>query len=435
VWPDPAGGSTLLRELTTRSSATFPLVLRSGVSIYGAGANLVTIRGSGSFDHGPAGGIKDGMYEVTLVVGDGAATTTVSGVTVLSAPPAPITPHFGVFCDRGSAPATGTVTGVTSLDSVVLGPSFQHAILVGTSTIPAPSGCNLRMTRSTVTDSLFGILAVGCLPGQSGVLVSLQVGDMINGNSFTRIGSTISNNGAALIAQGCVTNSSIRNNLFADSTTAISIDQAQDPGVGIHPFAIEQNIFANLWGSGGLWIVGNAPSVELYDNTFRNIAGANAGLTTTAFGLVVAGSGGYLPLKKARRNSFIGNDIAVYAGSAESVAFGPGGPFDFGTPDDPGGNIFRCNSMVGNVGSDIWFQLAGTGEVPLAGNIWDHLPPAACMQGSNSNGTDVVFAVTHPPMLQTSGGQADSTACPANRVPGPAANSDPDAGGCWATRP
>jgi hypothetical protein len=143
--------------------------------------------------------------------------------------------------------------------------------------------------------------------------------------------------------------------------------------------------------------------------------------------LWVDGNAGYLPLKKARRNTFIGNDLAVYVASPnDPVTFAAEGPFDWGTPADPGQNTLLCNAMVGNptkdLGGDVWLFVPGPGVVPLSGNVWDHFPPTAAALAAKANGTDVTIELMPAPTLDTSGGRVSTTACPADRILGPASS-------------
>ena len=403
----------------------FPLVLRGGVSIHGAGPTLVTIHGSGELNHQAAGGVYNGSYKVTVVVGDDSATTTVAGATILGEAPSPLPDYFGIFCDRGSRPEAGDAVGATVLENVVIGPGYHHGIMAvssDASDASVASGCKLQMFDSTATGAWYGIVATGCREGQDGFPVSIRVGDVNRGNSFTWTGTPF-NQGAGILLRNCVTQSSVRHTHFVDSAGGIHIEQQGDVGIGIHPFVFEHNVFSKL-SADGVSVVGNAAAVVLNDNVFSNISTAPSG-DYRAVAVVIVGSGGHLPLKKARRNTFIGNDLAINVFSpSDSVDFGASGGFDLGTPADLGENKFLCNAMVGNplldVGGDIWLNLPGPGLVPLSGNLWDHFPPRAALAESTANGTDVTFQVVPPPTLDSSGGRVDTTPCPPDRIRGPA---------------
>jgi hypothetical protein len=408
---------------------TFPLVLRGGASIYGAAHDRVTIRGSGELDHSSAGGVYNGIYQVTLVVGDDTATTTISGVTIVGANP-PTREHHGVFCDRGGRPETGETVGATVIDNAVIGPGYQHGITAVSSDATdtsAESGCKLRMFGSTVTRTVYGVYATGCETGKTGFPVSLQIGDANRGNTFTRIGTPHPNpfmaEGWGILVHDCITQSSFRNNQFVDSTGGIAIDARGDLGQGVYPFSVEHNVFSNL-SAFGFAVRGNSPSGILNENVFTKVSSAPTGVYR-AIALLVEGEGGYLPLKKARRNTFVGNDLAIHVHSpAHHVTFAEGGPFDLGTPSDPGENKLLCNSMVGNPttdpGGDIYLYLPGPGVVPLGGNVWDHFPPRSVSAAGAANGTDVTFGIVPSPTIDASGGRSDTTPCPIDRIPGPA---------------
>jgi hypothetical protein len=360
---------------------------------------------------------------VTLVTGDDIATTTVAGVTIVGVSAAPRLGYHGVFCDRGGAPETGENVGATVLENVAIEAGFHHAILAVSSDSPSPSGCKLRMFDSTVTGALYGMVATGCRPGESGNPISLHVGEVNRGVTFSWIGSA-QNEGAGILVQGCVTQSSIRDSRFVDSASGLAIDQRDDLGFAVHPFSVEHNVFTNLTNT-GLSIFGNAASAVVNDNTFTNISTGPAG-TSPAVALWIEGwwGAGYVPLKKARRNTFIANDVAVFAWWPETIAFGTKLNLDFGTSGDPGENTFLCNAMLGNpttaIGADVSLFFPGPGVVPLSGNVWDHFPPTTVNADAKANGIDVVIDATPALTVDTSGGRAGTTTCPANRTPGPA---------------
>jgi hypothetical protein len=402
----------------------FPVQLRGGVSIHGAGPNVVTLRGSGTFDRRAAGGVSNAIYQVTLIVGDDTAATTVSGVTILSQGGSQRPNYHGVFCDRGALPPTADTFGATILDNVVIGPGFHYGIAASsvdaTDASPA-SGCKLRMYGSTVTGAMVGIYAAGCHSAENGFPISMQIGDMNRGNSFTWMGSPY-NDGAGILVNSCVTQSSIRYNVFRDSTSGAVIDQRGEHVIGIRPFSVEHNTFTNLTNS-GLQLLGSPITVVVNDNTFTNVSTLSAG-STPAPALYIEGEQGVLPLKKARRNTFIGNDLGMFAYSPDAVIYGGAqGSFDWGTPGDSGENRFVCNSRVGistpYLGFDIAVRIPGPGVMPFVGNVWDHVPPTALMADLQTNGLDFLFEVAPPPVLDTSGGSADTAPCPPDRIRGP----------------
>jgi hypothetical protein len=278
------------------------------------------------------------------------------------------------------------------------------------------------MYGSTVTGAMHGLYAAGCHSAENGFPISMKIGDANRGNSFTWMGSPY-NDGAGILINSCVTQSSIRHNVFRDSTVGAIIDQRRENVVGIRPFSVEHNVFTNLTNS-GLQLLGSPIAVVVNDNTFTNVSAPPPG-TSPAPALYIVGEGqGILPLKKARRNSFIGNDVGMFAYSPDAVIYdGAQGSFDLGTPSDPGENRFVCNSMVGNstpyLGFDVAIRIPGPGVMPLSGNVWDHVPPTALTADLQTNGLDFLFEVAPPPVLDTSGGSVDTTACPTGRIRGP----------------
>jgi hypothetical protein len=158
---------------------------------------------------------------------------------------------------------------------------------------------------------------------------------------------------------------------------------------------------------------------ELSDNRFLDIAlppsepagGAAAGVTT-----------GLRALGKVRRNEFIGNDIGMSIYVRPEVA---AVVLDLGTANDPGGNVFRCNSGVNSGGGDLLFggnqsdpgaNWAGT--IPLRGNAWDHAPPTIRRDVVVTNGIDIHVVDAPGVVLDVGNSSLATPACPAGRIPG-----------------
>jgi hypothetical protein len=151
------------------------------------------------------------------------------------------------------------------------------------------------------------------------------------------------------------------------------------------------------------------------DNVFTGITSTIALNTTetgTAVHLVGYGSGPP-QIAKARRNQFIGNDVALtIADSAPMVSIAASPLVDFGNASEPGGNIFRCNSS--------WYGPldvtlgTGSGTVPFRGNYWDHVPPIVAGSGPDQQPRDIG---TDGIVVETTGATLATVACPSGMVP------------------
>jgi len=401
---------------------TFPIVLRHGHALLGAGANLVTIKGAGSYDHAGEGGPFNGQYQLTLLVGDSTRPTVVSGVTLRGALVNAVKDYDGLFCDRGNAPASDSIAGATILDDVVAGPGYDVGVLATASTAPVKTGCNLRMTRSTVTGGYWGVVAAGCLQGTPRVPVSAQIGNASVGNSFSGLKSPPEYNTGAILFWPCASNSSVRHNTITDSEFGVAIDQRSDiaAGVGGNTFTISNNTFSDL-SIGGVFVFNELSAIqELSDNTFTNIsASLGDGVVSMGIGLALGGNGAFLPPVKARRNRFVGNDAGITVGGSRNVNFDVDRTIDFGRPDDPGSNVFRCNSTSIGVAGDILIDVSGTGAIQFAGNVWDHSPVTTGVEATAVNGTDIILQETPNPAIDTTNGTVDTSSCPAGRIKGP----------------
>src|SRR5262249_33564011 len=119
----------------------FPIVLRGGLSLLGAGVDQTVVSGAGSLTHTGTDGVTAAHYYVTILVGDATLPTSISNVTIRSGTAGAAPLYTGVLCDRGDS--AGGSTGQTSLDSVSLGPGYHACIMAMSSANPSPSGCNL----------------------------------------------------------------------------------------------------------------------------------------------------------------------------------------------------------------------------------------------------------------------------------------------------
>jgi len=395
----------------------FPLVLR-GLSLKGAGRDETFIIGTGLLDHAAEGGAFHGQYLVTLVAGDGTLKTGISDVSVRSESPVPVLNYYGVFCDRGSA--TGEVAapaGQTELARVSVGPGYQASVLAttSTSTVPAVTGCNIVIRSSLLTGGWAGLRAYGCDPMRlSGpVLVEMGGADASSGNIVSWMQAP-GDGAAGASLEGCVIRASFQNNAFVDGVYGLRIRDNNVPfgSFGPRPITIRHNSFERLR-AGGILAEGNFIIDELSDNRFVGISRA---ATQDPGPRAIALSIGSVPLGKARRNQFIGNDSGVLV----AVPSEGGQAVDFGTSDDPGNNVFRCNSSLKEAGAD--FSITGDagwmGTIHLAGNAWDHAPPTVVSIAPIPNGCDIGAAGVPQLVLNIGKASLATPACPADRVPG-----------------
>jgi len=432
----------------------FPLVLR-GLSLEGAGQDQTFIRGSGHLDHGGEGGPKNSAYMLTMVVGDSLLPTRLSGLSVRPVPLVPTHGYYGVFCDQGNA--TGEIAspaGQTFVDRVKVGPGFDTAVFAVTSTIPKLTGCNMVVTRSTVTGVWEGLYAVACNDVVSTGSVLLEVGnsDPTSGNQFTWVQAQETRGGSvtvgtALTVAGCATLTSLQYNSFTDCNAGAGIGGGDPiPGDPRSPLLIRHNVFERLT-RGGLSVGASLLFVEeISDNRFSAVSSIPLGQTARALELFTPYIG------KVRRNVFVGNDIGVWIyPNAQTMD-------DFGRSDEPGGNVFRCNSRSNDYGGEVLYandlvpprgpapsgvmthtpsypgaarrmrvptpQDADGGDpdggtprtLRFVGNSWDHVPQRT---GDFTAADGIEFRVDPnlPIQFDVSNSTLDNTPCPAGKIP------------------
>jgi len=426
----------------------FPLVLR-GLSLQGVGADKTLIVGSGMFNNAGQGGPKNQQYMMTIVAGDRSLPTKVSGLSLRPPGPVPILGYYGLFCDRGNA--TGEVAspaGQTEVDEISVGPGYDTGVLVVSSTNPGVTGCNMVMTRSTLTGGWTGVEALGCSGVSTPAPVMLQMGtdDPTRGNTVTWMQSEAM--GGGVYAGSCVVRASFQHNVISDCNHGLAI---QEHRVGPAPasYSIKHNTFARM-SHQGLIISGVSLFVdEVSDNRFFDTTRipnpANSTYVAPAMRIWSPVVG------KVRRNVFAGNDIGLVL-SPEAVRT------DVGRPDDPGGNVFSCNSGIdGWVGSDVmiaeplsrrygqgsrkeeasFFRESDGGDdrrdgsidqfeggdadptpmLSFAGNAWDHGPPRIASWDVADNGVEIRLESTAPLLFDVSGSSVVTTPCPAGRTP------------------
>jgi hypothetical protein len=397
----------------------FPLELR-GLSLKGAGRDATLIAGTGTLDHSTQGGPFYDRYLVTIVTGDGLLKTTISDVSVRSESPVPTPKYYGVFCDRGSA--TGEVAppaGQTELQGVTIGPGYDASVVATTSTASVVTGCSVVIRGSLLTGGWAGLRAAGCdrqLRPEGPVLVEIGGPDPSNGNVVSWMQAPGDGAAGAFLA-GCVVLASIQNNAFIDSVYGLFLDAtfAFSPS-GLRT-TIKHNSFERLR-AGGIVAMGNVQIDELSDNRF---AGITRAVTQDPGPRAVALSAGSMRLGKVRRKQFIGNDFGVLL----AVPIWAGQPADFGTAEDPGGNVFRCNSALNETGADLSFIGESTepdrnwgGTIHLAGNEWDHAPPTVLGDDPIPNGCDISTIRVPRLSLDVQSSSLATATCPVDRVPG-----------------
>jgi hypothetical protein len=395
----------------------FPLVLR-GLSLEGAGADRTLVVGTGTLDHTGQGGVYSDHYTVTIVVGDRLLPTNVTRLSVQSTSPVPANHFQGIFCDQGNA--TGEVAspaGQTHIDQVTVGPGYVRALTVTTSTLPSITGCNMIITRSTITGGVAGVDAAGCdgtaLDGP--VVLEMGTDDPESGNTVSWMQSA---DGIAVGVwlRDCVMRSSFQYNTFADSSGGVVANGgiSYPPNVKAHT-SFKHNTFERNGWLGLTLSLYNISVDEVSDNRFvGNTRPLNGAFGVAARALVIDASEAMGPF---RRNQFIGNDIGLDLTLRDQIA----GP-DFGTMSDPGNNVFRCNSGIFDTGADVTVVtevVDWTGTLRFAGNAWDHAPPTLQIANPAPNGSDIALTPDRPNVnFDRRNATVSTAACPSGRAPG-----------------
>ncbi len=404
----------------------FPLVVR-GVSIDGAGEAETIVAGSGAYSV-TQGSLRGSTVLGALVVGDTEGATSLSNFTVRD--PAPVDgggpAHVGVLCDRGSTAAAGA-TPNTAIHAVTLD-GYGQSLWLATSN--GPSGCAVTVTSSTFANAGAGISTPGDCARVPAIVAEIGAASAGDGGSAVdtfqnvRAGAADAS-GAAIDLGSCVLRADVQGNVFEGSDVGLryALPATDAPG----QVSVTDNDFHGLAVSGVL-LVGGASLEELDRNSFANISAQNAPVPqigALGAGVVFAHDPSdemSLPrVVRARGNRFFGNNCAVQIGAGVLSASS-----DFGTPLDPGGNVFQCNSAP-----TIWASLGGDvrvyatadpadgGALLFAGNTWDHAPPTVVygMPAGTKNGTDVELFSSTPPPIDTSGATAPPPSCAPGQVP------------------
>jgi hypothetical protein len=389
---------------TTASGESFPIDLRGGISLVGAGTAAGTgtlIQGAGlAADGTPPTNAHSNLSKVPsvsalLLVGDATRSARIADVA-LQPPGGTPDGMEAILCDRGSAGPVARPPN-TLVDGVDI-QGFEIGVRVTWSSTPM-AGCNALILASTVRDGMYGVVADGNgqLDASQNPLqfVSVQIGNgsASGGNSFLNLSIRDSShpnyfNGAGFAACEAVNNAVVKGNRFAQVSGG-SGDHGflavRNPPYYTGPvFDIEGNEFGPL-GNDGVSLWGNITVDRLVGNSFHDISTPSiaywmgTGLAmTSAFT-----SPPQMPaLKYVRGNAFTRNDVGMVI-NAQGVNLDSSLGYDFGTAMDPGNNTFRCNTVGANgpdgPGGDILFLWYQQQTPPLTlsmeGNTWDHSPP------------------------------------------------------------
>ncbi len=434
----PAGSSSAAMKTVHIAAGTyganevFPIIVRNGISLAGAGASTTTIQGQGSFNAHAEFSQLDYTVQTTILIGsDGAGAApaqTLSGVTLIPSP-APPANSYGVICDRGNAvprtsPSPSPAPNVT-LKGLTIGPGFSIGV-IDTNSHPsagAESACNLLVVGSTFTGLRVGIWALGAglnNLNDSSHDVALQVGDgsATGANHFTNIhdpnGTGYPFGGGANGALGVnawdgVSPCILWGNTFDSSDAGVSFSEHPND----HLLRMVGNTLSGL-GNYGV-IIGNSAVLDMFSGNVISGVGGGPG-TLSGFGHCALCMGSNTnqtgsTMRKARNNQLVGNEVGVeVSGNGITAAR----TMDFGTAADPGGNTFSCNSN-GTNGADVYFHLSSASDatvLQMVGNSWDHAVPST----TSADGSDIL--VTAPvPTFATSPTAAVAAACTGGHSP------------------
>jgi hypothetical protein len=396
----------------------FPIVVRGSVSIAGAGEDRTFIVGGGALskhadDIEPIEYDEADNHQVTMLVGDDRATVELSGLAVTSGLISSSADMDGIYCDRGARSpfAQPAVPANTVLRHVTAGPGYASAVVAGGSIRPGrPSACNLSLSDSHLMASNMGLAMRG--HWKEGTPSKAEVQHCVF--SGLRSSGPTAGNGINVWA-GDVRLLRVEDSEFRDSDIGVWVVH----GLGNAPMAevhIVGNEFVEL-SLIGVRLQAAAIVNELSDNDFHLIRSPamNKGDRAVAV-LVEPYSYPGLPpqIQRARGNRFIANDVAVELRGQSPGTVTP--VIDFGSPGDPGRNVFHCNSTRSDVlvpGYDLLVSAPGSDGTGIlfAGNVWDHAPPTVARGASAANGTDIVLTGSPGLNPDTSLATASEMAC------------------------
>jgi hypothetical protein len=425
---------------TAAGGETFPLQVR-GVSLVGAGAASTIVQGEGVYDHSAQGGqFPANNLNITLLIGAHNAPTTISGITakpLVVSPNAGDETHLAVDCDRGNITTQGYLAQAqvpapnTLLKDVVVESGYMRPVIVTntvppTGTLPYQSGCNIKVTGSTVKGGpTIGIWALGAgRTNYNAYTVALAFGDDNAAQNVLSGFTDPSGTAYGIVAWDGTASLVIANSTFSGNQYGASLTQHQYPDAGapFNYFEVRSSTFTGNTVRG--FEINNAARLARFtNNTFTgntNASGSAAAVSIDMGGATPSSVNGP-GILYARGNKLIGNDNGlVFTNSNPSL--GIDYAEDWGTATDPGKNEFRCNSALsdaGAAGHDFIVQPTAAVQISLVGNSWDQAPPntVGISDGGNSpNGTDLTY--TAGSTAPNAGNATVATdPCPVGRVP------------------
>jgi hypothetical protein len=413
---------------------SFPIVLRNGVSLLGAGSAKTVLHGQGRYDHTVEGGqFPSASLSPTILLGHESRTTRLEGVTLRPiADPATVDEdQIGIFCDRGNVTAPGYPATRpepnTLVHDVVIESGYSIGAVVTDSAqtgYPSPSACNIKVTGAQFLGGKHvGLWTLGCGRDNSNergnYWVSATIGEdgPAGAVRFAGYDRPDGRGASGITMWDCTRSLIVTNATFEDSNIGISAVQHEpSPGDPYEEVIVEKSTFQRLNNAGiGLYL---ALTIErLTDNSFLgNRAPDDAQGNASAIFMQEA----TVQIKNARRNRFLGNDVALqsFYGSASRSS-------DFGTASDPGENLFRCNAAKAGtmrLGGDVLFLLdtaQSTGlQHSFVGNRWDHAPVTVATS-LTANGQDLVSTAGAELTFDVSQATVGPVPCPDGASPGP----------------
>jgi hypothetical protein len=385
---------------------TFPLMITERMSILGAGKGKTVVHGIGQYDHTPYGGSSATLHDALFVVRS-EEPVVIRGLSLERAGDN----ENGIACLSGNAPQSDPPPDPFPEPSLIIDDVEVTGFYIGVQAANTRNtGCNMRVTRSTLSNNDLAMLALGCNFNRPwGGLVALELGtNPDGGNLITR-----STNYAGVAIWGCVERLRVVGNEFRDNNVGLHIDEYTTyVSPRLLPVVTHNRFERQL--EAGLMIHSLATVAALEDNRFAENLGPATTNQVSAGVLIGPGMNQTTSPKilRARRNTFVGNDIGFLFGGNGLIT---DAVLDFGRPDDPGGNVFRCNAapVPSRRGYDVLLGIGvPTGsKLPFAGNYWDHVPPTQAV-GETANGTDLVTTNPVDWTVDLSGALLATEACP-----------------------